>query len=222
MKITYFGHSSFLVEAEDGTSIILDPYLSGSFDGAVKYEPITESADAVLASHDHDDHGATGTVRGEPLTAVFPTSEHIGPFEVTGVEVAHDGSKGSERGRNTIMVLEGEGIRLVHLGDLGHLLEADTVEAIGKVDVLMIPVGGFFTIDEKEAAKVVKALNPRLLIPMHYKTDKIDFPIAPVDGFLDTQKKAKNKVIEEDSSVMEVNRDTLPLECTTVVLQPSH
>jgi len=217
MKITYFGHSSFLVEGQDGTSIILDPYLTGSFDGAVKYAPIDEAADAVLASHGHDDHGATDTVLGTPKVVVHPQAEVIGQIAVTGVETAHDEAGGTKRGRNTVMVLDDGDIRLVHLGDLGHLLDTAAVRAIGKVDVLLIPVGGFFTIDHNEAAQVVEQLAPRIVIPMHYKTEKVDFPIAPVDDFLETQ----SQVEIEESSSLEVSQESLPAERTVIVLSPS-
>ena len=106
MKITYYGHSSFLVEARDGTRIILDPYRSGSFGGALRYAPIGESADAVVATHTHDDHGATDTIPGKPLVLVQPTSAKVGGVEISGVAVKHDDTGGSQRGVNTIIVLD--------------------------------------------------------------------------------------------------------------------
>jgi L-ascorbate metabolism protein UlaG (beta-lactamase superfamily) len=176
MRLTYFGHSAFLVEAADGTRVIIDPYLSGSFDGAFRYGPIEEPADAAVATHEHDDHGATSAVRGKPVSLVHPVKETVRGVTITGFEVAHDDAGGSKRGRNTIVLLDDRDVRLVHLGDLGHTLDASTVEAIGRVDVLLVPVGGFFTIDHKEAAQVVDSLEPRIVIPMHYKTEKTDFP----------------------------------------------
>jgi L-ascorbate metabolism protein UlaG (beta-lactamase superfamily) len=214
MKLTYYGHASFLVETGDGTRIILDPYRSGAFDGAVKHGPIDEAADAVVATHDHDDHGACDTILGEPRVFVHPTSATVGAVTIKGVPVAHDEAGGSKRGQNTMVVLDDGDVRLVHAGDLGHLLDESTIEAVGAVDVLIIPVGGFFTIDEKEAAAVVDSLNPRVVIPIHYKTDKVDFPIAPVDGFLKTQA----NVLRTGSSVYEITRATLPQVRTTVVL----
>ncbi len=214
MRLTYYGHSSFLVEAGDGTRAILDPYRSGSFDGALRYAPIDEPADVVIATHEHDDHGATDTIPGKPLVLVHPTSATVGALRITGVQVAHDEAGGSKRGRNTIAVLDDGDIRLVHLGDLGHLLDKTAIEAIGRVDVLIVPVGGFFTIDEEQAAAVVESLSPLIVIPVHYKTDKVDFPIAPVDGFLKIQKNVQRSA----ASTLEVTDKTLPAARSIIVL----
>ncbi len=214
MKITYFGHSSFLLQAADDTRIIFDPYLHGSFDGALRYDPIDEPADVVVASHLHDDHGATDTIPGNPRVLVHPVAESLGRVQITGIQVAHDEAGGRKRGQNTIVVVDDGDLRLVHLGDLGHTLDASTVEAIGRVDILLVPVGGFFTIDHKEAAVVVESLDPRIVLPMHYKTDKVDFPITGVELFLATQR----QVVREDGSILEVTKATLPAERVTIVL----
>jgi L-ascorbate metabolism protein UlaG (beta-lactamase superfamily) len=217
MRLTHYGHSSFLVEAQDKTRLILDPYLHGAFDGALRHRPIDEPADVVLASHAHDDHGAIGTIPGGPRAVVHPSAEKVGSVQITGIEVAHDEAGGSKRGKNTIMVIDDGDLRLVHLGDLGHLLNAETVKKIGRVDVLLVPVGGFFTIDYKEAAAVVESLDPRVVVPMHYKTDKVDFPIVAVDQFLATQK----NVLHNPGATLELTRATLPGERTTIVLEDS-
>ena len=214
MRLTYFGHSSFLVETADGVRVILDPYRHGAFNGAVGYAPIDEKADVVVASHDHDDHGACDTIPGEPLVFLHPTDETVGSLAIKGVDVAHDESGGSERGKNTIAILDDGDIRLVHLGDLGHTLDAPTIEALGRVDILLVPVGGFFTIDHEQAAEVVESLNPRVIVPMHYKTTAVDFPISAVDPFLATQARVERK----EESVLEVSGDSLPDERLTIVL----
>ncbi len=215
MRLTYYGHSCFLVEAQDGTRIILDPYRHGAYDGALRYEPVDEPADAVLASHEHDDHGAADTISGQPQVLVHPVAAEVGGVRILGIEVAHDEAAGSKRGKNTIMVLDDGDVRLAHLGDLGHPLDEDTVKKIGPVDILMVPVGGFFTIDYKEAAAVVEALSPWVVLPIHYKTNKVDFPIVPADQFLATQ----TTVHHEAGSTLEVTRATLPKRRTTVVLR---
>ena len=212
MRITYYGHSCFLVEAQDKTRVILDPYLHGSYGGAVMYGPVDEPADAVLASHEHEDHSATGAIPGKPLVFLHPVSEYVGSVQITGVAVAHDDAEGKERGKNTISVLDDGDLRLAHLGDLGHVLDAATLQKIGPVDVALVPVGGHFTIDYKAAAAVVEALAPRIVIPMHYKTAKIDFPIAPVDAFLGTQKIVQH----HPGSTLEVTKATLPAEQTAI------
>jgi L-ascorbate metabolism protein UlaG (beta-lactamase superfamily) len=217
MKITYYAHSSFKVEATDGTRVIIDPYEAGSYDGAVAYAPIHEPADVVVASHDHPDHYGTNDIPGDPPIFVHPVSQRVGGMSISGIETAHDEVGGEKRGRNTVTILDDGDVRLVHLGDLGHQLDESAIEAIGRVDVLLIPVGGFFTIDQNEAAQVVDSLNPRIVVPMHYKTEKIDFAIAPVAGFLKTQR----KVLRPESSVLEVTAATLPAERETIVLPRS-
>ena len=214
MRITYFGHSCFLVEAQDHTKAIIDPYLQGSYDGAVAYDPVDEAADVVLVSHDHPDHSAADTIPGEPRVFVHPTQERVGGLAISGVLVHHDETGGSERGTSTICILDDGDLRLAHLGDLGHLLDEDTVAKIGAVDVLLIPVGGFFTIDHQAASEVVDALSPSIVIPMHYKTPKIGFPIDGPDAFLQTQ----NAVQHLQDTTIEVTKATLPEERTTMVL----
>jgi L-ascorbate metabolism protein UlaG (beta-lactamase superfamily) len=214
MRITYFGHSCFLVEAQDQTRVILDPYLHGSYDGAVRYAPVDEPADVVLASHEHPDHAATDTIPGKPRIFMHPVGERVGAVTITGIQVAHDEAGGKQRGKSTISIIDDGDLRLVHLGDLGHLLDEATVKKIGPVDVLMIPVGGYFTIDYQGASAVVDSLAPSVVIPMHYKTPKIDFPIAPADAFLSTQ----NTVQRSQSPTIEVTKATLPGERTVIVL----
>ncbi len=215
MRLTYYGHSSFLVEAADGTRVILDPYRAGAYGGEFRYGPITDTAEAVVATHTHDDHGAVDAVPGHPLTFVHPHSATVGPWKITGVDVAHDAEGGRSRGKNTIVVLDDGDVRVAHLGDLGHLLDSATMTAVGRVDVLLVPVGGFFTIDHKQAAAVVESLDPRVVIPMHYKTAKVDFPISQVEPFLATQASVERTT----GSTFEVTQATLPTRRVTYVLQ---
>lgn len=214
MRLTYYGHASFLIETTDGTRVILDPYRHGAFGGAVGYDPIDEPADIVVATHAHDDHGAVDTIPGDPQVFMHPRSETAGSLKITGVEVAHDDSGGKERGRNTVVILDDGDVRLVHLGDLGHLLDAPAIRSIGRVDVLLVPVGGFFTIDHDQAAAVVDALAPRVVIPMHFKTDKAAFPIGPVEPFLATQETVERR----DGSSVEFTTASLPAERVTILL----
>ncbi len=214
MRITYMGHSCFLLEAQDRTRVIIDPYVPGSYDGALRYGAVDEQADVVLASHDHPDHAGTDAIAGHPLVFIRPVNEKVASVHITGIEVDHDETGGSERGKSTIIVVDDGDIRLVHLGDLGHLLDARTVEKIGRADVLLIPVGGYFTIDSEAAAKVAETLAPRVVIPMHYKTPKTDFPIAPVDTFLQTQ----TAVQRNAGPTFEVTQAGLPVDRTVIVL----
>jgi L-ascorbate metabolism protein UlaG (beta-lactamase superfamily) len=184
MKIRWLGHSAFVLTSDSGTKVLTDPYESGSYEGAVGYRPITETADVVTASHEHEDHFClTGLPEG--FECVTKAGQHdVKGLAISGVKTYHDETKGKERGPNVIFVIDIDGIRVCHLGDLGHTLSADELGSIGKVDVLLIPVGGFFTIGPKEALSVMKALSPAVTIPMHYKTDVLGFPIEPVDNFL--------------------------------------
>jgi L-ascorbate metabolism protein UlaG (beta-lactamase superfamily) len=215
VKLMYYGHSSFLLEAADGTRVIVDPYRSGAFDGALRYDAIPDTADAVVATHTHDDHGAVDTVPGRPQIFVHPTSAKVGAWQITGIDVAHDAEGGRSRGKNTIVVLDDGDVRVVHLGDLGHTLDAPTIAAIGRADILLVPVGGFFTIDHKQAAEVVESLAPRIAIPMHYKTPKVDFPISGVEPFLATQQTVERL----PGSTIEIEQSTMPAERVTYVLQ---
>jgi L-ascorbate metabolism protein UlaG (beta-lactamase superfamily) len=215
MKITYFGHSAFLVEARDGTRLILDPYLSGGLDGSIAYEPIDEEADVVIASHYHEAHAATYTIPGEPLILLEPSSATVGMVKINGLHVFHDGSNGSERGTNTIVILDDGDVRLVHLGDLGHKLDLETVEAIGKVDVLLAPVGGHSTIDAQTAADIVNALAPAVVVPMHYWSERLDLPMAPLANFLATQANVEYR----NGAKLELTRMVLPGLRVTAVLK---
>jgi len=215
MRITWYGHSAFLVEAENGTRVILDPYRSGAYGGALRYDPIEEPADAVVSSHTHDDHGAVDTIPGNPQVLIEPTSAAVRTVTIRGVPAYHDARGGAERGDMTLLVLEDEGLRVVHLGDLGHELDQDTIDRIKTPDVLLIPVGGHFTIDAATAARVVDSLAPRIVVPMHYKTDKCDFPIASVEDFLATQ----HVVIRLATSTFTVTIADLPVTRTVYVPQ---
>lgn len=173
MKITWYGHSCFLVETEEG-SAVFDPYSPGSVPG-LELPPLT--ADAVICSHGHSDHAWREGVK---------ESGRAPGFALRQFDTWHDGLRGVLRGKNTVTVLEAEGLRVAHLGDLGHPLSAQQLEELGAVDVLMLPVGGHFTIGPETAWELAAAVRPRILIPMHYRGKGFGYPvIATVDKFLD-------------------------------------
>jgi len=211
MKIKWLGHASFLITSDSGTRIITDPYICGS---GLRYDEIKEAADIVTVSHDHFDHNNVASVGGNPQVVKEPTEVKGIKFE--GVPTYHDASGGSERGNNTIFCMDIDGVRVCHLGDLGHPLSDQQAANTGKVDVLLIPVGGFFTIDARVASEVCDKLNPRVVIPMHYKNEKCDFPISGVEDFL----KGKERVSKPDSSEVELKAEALPAETEIVVLKP--
>lgn len=184
MKVKWLGHSAFLLTAADGTTVVTDPYLPGSFSGAIRYGQIRETSDAVTVSHRHQDHDGVSHLPDKPKVLEGKGVFEVGSVSISGFETYHDANEGAERGRNTVFVFEADGVRICHCGDLGHVLTAQQAAAIGKVDVLMVPVGGTFTVDAAAAHKVAEQLAARVTIPMHYKTDKLGFDIAGVDGFV--------------------------------------
>ena len=183
MKIELMGHSCFVLLAGDGTRIVTDPYKPGCFDNSLRYGPIAIQADAVTSSHDHDDHNAMTQVGGSPVVLRKPGKVQVKGATITGFETFHDHHGGTKRGKNVVFVFETDGLRVAHLGDLGHPLDKTRVDLIQTVDAVLAPVGGHFTIDGREAIEVAKALGARVIIPMHVKTEKVDFPIAPVTDF---------------------------------------
>ena len=214
MRIKYYGHAAFKMTNEKGVRIIFDPYQSGAYDGALSYGRITDEADIVLTSHDHDDHHYTRDIKG-PFTHISKAGPHtVKGIKVKGIPTHHDGSRGKERGDNLIFVVEADGIVVAHMGDLGHTLDRDVLKEIGNVDVLLIPVGGFFTIDAQQATRVMNDLTPALTIPMHFKTEKSSFPIAKVEEFTS----GKKNVRRVKSNELEIRKESLPTEAEIVLL----
>ena len=172
MKLTWYGHSCFLLETAEG-SAVFDPYAPGSVPGWL-LPPLT--ADCALCSHQHSDHN---WAEGVTLTGRTPA------FKVETLDTWHDEEKGALRGPNTIFAVEAEGLRVAHLGDLGHELSPEQLAALGRIDVLMIPVGGFFTIDAATADRVAAAIGAPVVIPMHYRGADYGYDkIGPVEDFL--------------------------------------
>ncbi|MFH1689627.1 MAG: MBL fold metallo-hydrolase [Candidatus Eisenbacteria bacterium] len=214
MKITWLGHASFLVESKDGTRVVTDPFEAGSYDGAVGYPPISTHADVVTVSHEHADHNAVETVTGGPEIVRDPAERTVKGIAIRGIATFHDDSKGQDRGRNNIYVMDVDGMKVGHLGDLGHVLSAEETAALGVVDVLLAPVGGYYTIGPEEAKKTAEALGARIIIPMHYKTDALGFPIQPVDDFL----KLMEHVERTDSTTVKIEAKDLSDTPRVVVL----
>ena len=164
MDIVYLGHSSFKIKTKTATVITdpFDPKMVG-----LKYSGV--EGEIVTVSHDHRDHNAVDKVGGVKRVVDGPGEYEISGVSIMGYPSFHDNEKGAKRGKNTIYVYEAEGLRLAHLGDLGHVISEDLVNEMGAIDVLMIPVGGEFTIGPKEAAEIVGKVDPYFVIPMHYK-----------------------------------------------------
>ena len=215
MKIKWCGHSTFLITTAKGTKIVTDPYEPGGYDGAMGYGSIPDEIDITVVSHDHPDHNYVQALKGKPQVIKGTGAHHASGIAFKGIPAYHDTSRGKERGESTIFFFTVDNVRVCHLGDLGHPLSPKEVAEIGEVDVLMIPVGGFYTIDAKVATEVMNSLNPRLVIPMHFKTEKCGFPITPVDDFL----AGKTNVKRLDKSEIEITRDTLPASTEIQVLK---
>lgn len=180
MIISCIGHAEFLIELENGMRIVTDPY-----DASCGYPVLTLAADAALVSHGHHDHNAVGSLTGLQTVIDRAGTYDLGDgVRVTAVEADHDEAGGAKRGKTLLFCLEAEGLRVMHLGDLGHVPTQAQLDALGKADVLMIPVGGFYTIDAPTAAKVAGLLGARVVLPMHYRTAaNADWPIEGVEAY---------------------------------------
>ena len=213
MKIKWLGHATFLITTTSGTRIIIDPYDPVD---VLNYDKINESADIVTVSHDHFDHNNVAAVRGNP--EVVKTTAKTKGISFTGIPSYHDETEGKQRGENTIFCFEVDGVKICHLGDLGHELNAKQVADIGKVDLLFIPVGGFYTINAKTARRVCDQLKPRVIIPMHYKNARcIDSPISDVSEFLQGEKNVK----QLNTSEVEFKSEELPTDTQIMVFEPA-
>ena len=177
MEITWLGHSCFRLKGSEAT-VITDPYAPDS--GYTLGKP---KADIVTVSHQHSDHNY---VQGVPDARVIsgPGEYEISNVLVIGMATYHDDAQGAQRGKNTVYLIEMDEVTVCHLGDLGHVLTSEQTEELDNVDVLLIPVGGVYTIDARLAAEVVRQLDPKVVIPMHYKTPVVTLELEPVDRFL--------------------------------------
>jgi L-ascorbate metabolism protein UlaG (beta-lactamase superfamily) len=189
VSLTWYGQSTFLLKTDGGVKILMDPVNPGM----AKAE-VSETVDLVTISHEHGDHNYVALAKGEPIvmhgldgTGFAKINAVIKGVRFWTVESFHDNQGGSQRGKNAIFVFEANGMRIVHLGDLGHLLNEDQVKAIGTPDVLMIPVGAGPTLDINTAIAVIKQLNPKVLIPMHFspaETPAGRFKLGSVEDFI--------------------------------------
>lgn len=197
-----FGQSSFRLKGKNAV-VVTDPY----DEKTAKY-PRDVEADIVTVSHDHADHNAVAKVSGSPFVVNGPGEYEVKGVSVIGIPVWHDDKKGAERGANTVYVIEMEGLRICHLGDLGHKLEQGSLDEIGSVDIVMIPVGGKYTIDAKVACEVAKQIDPWIVIPMHYGGE-----LAEVSEFV----KEYGKGTVEPVQKLTITAEKLPGEQMLVV-----
>lgn len=211
MEIKYLGHSSFLINTKTAT-IVIDPF----DEKATGFSFPKVSADIVLSTHSHPDHSNISGVSGNPFIIAGPGEYEVKDVKVDGIPTFHDSQQGKERGKNTVYLIRAEGMSLLHCGDLGHTFSDKQLEYIGAVDILMVPVGGTYTIEPEEAGNLVAQIEPKIVIPMHYKTAKHGKSaevLLPLDNFL---KEIGGTVREEKT--LKIKRENLPPEMEVVIL----
>ena len=216
MEIEFFGQSCFRFKGKNAV-VVTDPY-STSGTGLSKLKKL--SADIVTVSHQHEDHNFVGAIKGtdrrpKPFVIDGPGEYEIDGIFIQGISSYHDQKKGKERGKNTIYCFEIDGLRLVHLGDLGTELSRRQLEEVNGSDILLVPVGGTFTIDAAEAMKVVNQVEPQVVIPMHYKLPGLKYDLAGVEDFL---KEAGVEEVKPEEK-LNISKDKLPDSREIIVLK---
>lgn len=206
MKITWIGHSCFKIE-KNNFSFIIDPYMGGYVPGLL---PVHEKANLVLCTHEHDDHNFRDGVE------IDTGSEN--PFKITEIDTYHDDASGTLRGKNKIYVIEDGENKIAHLGDLGCELEPEQLEKLKNLDAVLIPIGGYYTIDGSQAANLVKKINPRIVIPMHFRSEEEGFGFAEIGTEKEFTEKM-NSVIDISGSELETT-DTFSAQ--VVMLHPQN
>jgi L-ascorbate metabolism protein UlaG (beta-lactamase superfamily) len=200
MRIKWLGHSCFKISSKNGIRIVTDP-----FDDNLGYRIPSVETDIVTVSHGHYDHNFVDCLNGD-----FEVIDKVGDFNVKGIPIRgvhtfHDEEEGAKRGGNIVYTFVVDDIKICHLGDLGHLLTPSQLEMIGDVDVLLIPVGGVYTIAAAQAVEVIKQLKPAVVVPMHYKTKALRLNVDPVEGFEQLMGKAEKPT----QQVVEIKKDEL-------------
>lgn len=212
MKIKWLGHSSFILEESTGTTIVTDPY-DGDYVG-IPYPQV--SADIVTVSHNHNDHCNHAAVAGSPTVIDKVGYWEIKGVYVTAIESSHDAHDGNIRGENLIFRYRLDGVEVVHMGDIGEEITPNLGEAIGSTNVLLIPVGGNYTIDAEQAKEYIDFLMPDIVIPMHYKTPSCELDIDKIKSFL--QLFDDEQIVYVDGDTIQLARDDFDGEMTKVIV----
>lgn len=180
MKLKWYGHSCFSISFSGGPVLVTDP-----FDETVGYPLCTARANYALTSHDHFDHNHVQSLAGNPLRIADSAPRDLeNGVRVYGIDCFHDEVEGAKRGKNVIFVVEGEGLRLAHLGDLGHMLTPRQLSLLGRIDVLLIPIGGTYTITTEEAVELIREIRPHTAVAMHFQNDACHFSVTDESEFV--------------------------------------
>lgn len=211
MEITWLGHSCFRIRGREA-NIIMDP-LGPEWGTTGRLQ-----ADIVTASHQHPGHNHIEAVAGDPLVIAGPGEYESHQVLILGISTFHDDVRGQQLGKNTVFLLKLEGMTLCHLGDLGHVPPPNVVEALGDVDILMVPVGGGTTLNAAKAAETVSLIEPKIVVPMHYQAEKVRTDLEPVEKFL----KEMGITEAQPQARLSVNRSNLPQETQVVLFESRH
>ena len=214
MKIEYLGHSSFKLTESTGTSVVCDPY-----DNSVGFKMVNVNADVVTVSHGHYDHNNFKAVGGNPVILDRECSYDLHGVEIDAIKSFHDKQRGKKRGENLIFKFRMDGIDICHLGDLGEDCSSELIDLLLPVNVLLIPVGGTYTINAEMAKEYVDRIMPDIVIPMHYKSKDCKLDISKFDEFTDLFD--EECVEEHDGSVLELMRSDFDGETRVIVLERS-
>lgn len=212
MKIEYLGHSCFKLTESTGTTVVCDPYSS-----EVGFAMPKVSADAVTVSHHHFDHDAVKNIVGNPIVLDKESGLELSGVYIDAIKSFHDECRGKKRGENIIFKFRMDGIDICHLGDLGEACSPDLIETVLPVNVLLIPVGGNYTIDAEMAKEYVDRIMPDVVIPMHYRTKDSKIDIDKVDKFLELFD--EDCIEERESNSLELSRSDLSEETRIIVLR---
>ena len=210
MEITWLGYSSFRLKGKN-TTVITDP-----FPPNIGYSVDKLTANIVTVSHGHPEHSYTKSIGGGPRIISRPGEYEIGGVLIIGISTFHDAENGALQGKNTVYAIEVDDVTICHLGDLGSPLSASQIEELGNIDVMLVPVGGSTTIAASQAAALIRSIEPKIVIPMHYKTLTLTKDLDTVDKFL--KEMGLTEAVPQPK--ITVTRSTLPLTTQVVVLNP--
>lgn len=212
MEIKWYGHSCFLLKDSNGVSVLTDP-----FSPEVLYELPMIKADAVTVSHNHNDHNYLGSVEGSTILIRTPDEFYVHGVRIRGFKTYHDNSKGAARGGNVMFTYDMDGIRILHCGDLGEIPDRKLLDSLDRIDILLVPIGAIYTIDDLQARELANILKPGIVIPMHYKNSKLKFELCPLDPFIEGAKDCEVYKMSECEAT--ITKDSLGTN-RVIVLRP--